>query len=199
MLRYQNFGPKIVEEIEYGVGDFNTVEIVRALKMKNTQSVFYFGKGQQLIAFLNEAENQNWYPKILSPAELAGKAMFYFSEKNAKNVYLTSPWSDTSEKSKRFLNLIGSIKENKGYSTFDIVAFVGACLFEEGLILSGREVSRSKIIKNVGNLLKFDTGVVQPLTFDDNQRIGSMALRVINLDYQNRRIKSVSDWLEPAN
>jgi hypothetical protein len=74
-------------------------------------------------------------------------------------------------------------------------AFSAAKLLVEGLKLSGRDLSREKLITALEGFYKFETGLLPPITYGPNRRIGCLGAYVVAVDIENKGFTPASDWL----
>jgi hypothetical protein len=79
---------------------------------------------------------------------------------------------------------------------FRAVAFAAAKVFTEGVKLSGRRLSRAGLVVSIEQLRDFKTGVLPPLTFGPNRRLGVAGAYVVGVDSANGRLTALSDWIE---
>jgi ABC-type branched-subunit amino acid transport system substrate-binding protein len=63
-----------------------------------------------------------------------------------------------------------------------VATFAGARLLAEGMRRAGRDLTRAKLVKALGSLWQFQTGVTPPVTFGINRRIGLLGAHVVAVD-----------------
>jgi hypothetical protein len=83
------------------------------------------------------------------------------------------------------------------HRSFQLLAYAGAVLLEEGLRRSGRDVTREKLVGAVGNVWKLQTGVTPPLTYNANRRTGAAGAAIIRVDPDTGSLVTVMEWREP--
>jgi ABC-type branched-subunit amino acid transport system substrate-binding protein len=82
-------------------------------------------------------------------------------------------------------------------SPLQVAAYGAARVLVEGLKLTGRELSREKLITALEGLYEFDPGVTPPLTYGPNWRIGAPGAYVLTIDLQRQGFGAASDWIAP--
>ena len=76
-------------------------------------------------------------------------------------------------------------------------AFRAARTLVEGLRLSGRQLSREKLLYSLEGLNDFDPGVGPKIAFGPNQRMGVLGAYVVGVDAP-RKTFTPGEWLVPA-
>jgi hypothetical protein len=104
--------------------------------------------------------------------------------------------ADQSPKGLSILDgLISGGTKNRRYTDDQLSVVASASVLAEGLRLTGRELSRRKLIASLEKLYKFPTGFVRPLTFGPNRRLGSAGAYVIEFDIKSGKALS-RRWME---
>jgi len=67
----------------------------------------------------------------------------------------------------------------------------------EGLKRVGREVRREKLIEALEGLYAFQTGLIPPLTYGPNRRVGILGASVVAVDLAAQRLVPANAWIEP--
>ena len=83
------------------------------------------------------------------------------------------------------------------HMSLQLMAFAGAKLFEEGLKRSGREISRERLVDEIGKLYEFRTGVTPPVTYNENRRAGVQGAAIYRIDNKSGRLVQEAPWREP--
>lgn len=176
--------------------------LVAQLRVKRPDALFFFGNSRYADALAREMDHQQWHPIMLSLAEMVGSAPMQMSEASATNIYLASPqffFDPGARGARRFFELVGDYQLPRSYRTYQLAAYAGARLLEEGLKRTGRQTTRAKLLDAVEHLWQFDTGVMAPLSFDKNQRIGSKGALVMRVDLEKKTFSPASDWRTPED
>lgn len=171
----------VADVVAFVPGTFSPAETVRRLREKEPDAVLFFGAGRDFAALVAEAERQGWRPVFAAPAAMVGGTMSAAPRGAAARIYLVSPL-DVPESSAEFARFaeMGRRHGVPGeHRAFQVVAYAGAKLLEEGLRRAGRAVTREKFVKALGGLYEFRTGVTPPVSYDDNRRSGTRGAAIL--------------------
>jgi ABC-type branched-subunit amino acid transport system substrate-binding protein len=152
------------------------------------------------MAFLEEAARQRWHPVFLAPAPMVGGSLFTVPPTVAKEVYLASPVATpdpTSPGMAEFSRLVQKATVPGEHRSFQLMAYAGGKLLEEGLRRAGRDVTRARLVDHLGALREFPTGVTPPLTYNENRRVGALGAAIFKLDGERKRLTPAAPWREP--
>ena len=115
-------------------------------------------------------------------------------------VYLAAPLAPPDEGTREMADL-QRIREKYSvgdrHRSFQLLAYAGAILLEEGLRRSGKGVTREKLVDAIGNVWKLQTGVTPPLTYNANRRTGAPGAAIVRVDPGTGRLVTVAEWREP--
>ncbi|MFQ5451823.1 MAG: ABC transporter substrate-binding protein [Nitrospinaceae bacterium] len=192
----------MVADQSYSLNEFHAEQWVTPLKKNGTQAVYFFGPGRDAREFVMEADRQGWHPFVFGSMELFGASLLSLPEQFDGKVYLASPLSlpdPKAEKLAAYFRLMKKYKIQEKFVAFQWSAFAGAVLLEKGLKVSGRDVTRHKLIKKAGNLWQVQTGVTSDLSFNENRRAGSIGASIILIDAKNHTFITKVPWREPQN
>jgi hypothetical protein len=67
----------------------------------------------------------------------------------------------------------------------------------EGLRLSGRQLSREKLLQSLADLNDFDPGIGPRIAFGPSRRMGALGAYVVGIDFA-RKTFTAGEWLVPA-
>ena len=81
--------------------------------------------------------------------------------------------------------------------SFLSTGFAGVQILDEGLRVSGRRVTRGKLIQEIGKLWRFDTGVTPTLSYNENRRTGSIGAAVFGVHPAEKKYTALRPWSEP--
>ncbi|HSB73903.1 MAG TPA: ABC transporter substrate-binding protein [Candidatus Methylomirabilis sp.] len=190
----------LVAEVSFTAGKLAAPETVRRLKSASAGAVLFFGPGGDAVTFLQEAERQRWHPVFLAPAPMVGASLFAASPAPANAVYLASPVATpdpTSPGMAEFSRLVKKAAVPGEHRSFQLMAYAGAKLLEEGLRRAGRDVTRARLVENLGTLMAFPTGVTPPLSYNENRRVGALGAAIFKLDGDKKSLVPAAPWREP--
>jgi ABC-type branched-subunit amino acid transport system substrate-binding protein len=194
-------GLPLPAEESYLPGRFDAPAIVERLERIGSGLLFFFGGGREAAALLAEAERRGFRPYFLGPAALIGNSLFSLPPGIAGKVYLSSPVAPPDRFSKggeKFFRISEKYRLRREHGGFQVTAFAGAMLLEEGLRRSGRSVTRERFVGTLSGLWRFPTGVTPPLTYNENRRVGALGAGILTIDTERRRFVPAVEWREPA-
>ncbi len=193
-------GLEVGPEIPFAPGSFSAAETVRRLRSEEVGAVLYFGGPREALAFAEEAERLSWRPLFMAPAPMAGSALQGAPAGFLPGVFLAYPFLPPDPASPRvaeFFSLGEKYGVGKEHRLFQILAYSGAILLEEGLKRTGKGVTREKFVDTIGNVWKLETGVAPPLTYTPNRRAGATGAAIVGVDPESRRPVPAAPWREP--
>ena len=190
----------LAAEESFASGTFSAPEVIARMRSKKIDAVLYFGGPREAMAFAREADDREWRPLLVAPATMVGDALVSASPGLLGSVFVATPFENPDPSSRRMQEFFG-IGERYGvgtrHRTFQLLAYSGAILLEEGIRRSGRGVTREKFVDSIGNLWKLETGVSPPLTYNQNQRTGAVGAALLKVDPVSRRLVPATPWREP--
>jgi ABC-type branched-subunit amino acid transport system substrate-binding protein len=190
----------VVAEVPIAAGRLPATEAVRRLRDARADVVLFFGPGADVVAFLHEADREQWRPPLLAPAPMVGASVLSMPAALARTVFLSSPVATLDPGSRDaapFFGLLAKSGASGEYSSFHVVAYAGAKLLEEALRRSGREVTRPRLVRAMGSLWAFPTGVTPPLTYSQSRRVGALGAQILTIDVERQGLIVAAPWREP--
>jgi hypothetical protein len=115
---------------------------------------------------------------------------------------LASPaWrpDDGADGAREFARLAAAVHAPASHRPFQLLAYAGARLLHEGLLRSGRDVTRGRLVQSVGTLWEFRTGVTPPLTYNQNRRVGASGAVILRHDPDAGQWVPAGPWREPGS
>ena len=133
--------------------------------------------------------------EIYLPGSLAGPAVF--SRSGLFLAFPTLPADQTREAVERYRRLAEEHDLPRRSLTTQLATLAAAAVLEEGLKKAGREISREKLIEALEDLYELRTGMLPPVTFNPNRRIGALGAYVVGVDPEERTFRPVGRFREP--
>jgi ABC-type branched-subunit amino acid transport system substrate-binding protein len=188
----------VVAEEGFSAGRFSASDMVRKLSDKKPDYVFFFGDSDSLLAFAAEMERVKMKAPLLSSVVMIGRGAFALPASVAAETYLSYPaalpnQSDFAE----FISLMQKSGSNLRSPAFQSVAFAATRLFYEAVKLSSRQLDRSTLVRSLEQIHDFKTGVMPPITFGPNRRIGSTGSYIVGIDLDKKQYVPLTDRLIP--
>ncbi len=189
-----------VTEINYSSKSFDPVALVKSMSEAGTDAVFFLRYGAEEAALLKEAEKAKWAPYFLIPGAVAGREILDAPPIFKGKVFLSFPTLPSDETREGFLEyraLAEKHKLSQRQLGAQFSAFCAAKILVEGLKLSGKELSREKLIKTLEGFYEFDTGLSPRITYGPNRRIGALGAYIVSIDPEKKEFIPVSGWITP--
>jgi len=193
-------GLRVGAELSFVSGAFDALEAGRRMGSDRVDAVLYFGGPSEALAFARGASGGKGETPFLAPATMVGDALRAAAPGFLQRVYLAAPLAPPDEGTREMAEL-RRIREKYSvggrHRSFQLLAYAGAVLLEEGLRRSGKGVTREKLVGAIGNAWKLQTGVTPPLTYNANRRTGAPGAAIVRVDPATGRLVTVSEWREP--
>ena len=194
------YAMEIVAEHEYERGGFSASSAVESLLRNMPDHIFFFGGPQEIIAFAREAERAKLNAALLSSVVMIGRGAFDLPESVAARTFLSYPAIPPNQNDfAEFLTIMGKGKVSLRSPAFQSVAYAAAKIFVEATKLSGRQLNRRALVSALERLRDFNTGVVPPVSFNPNRRVGATGSYIVGIDLTNKQYVSLSNQLVPKD
>ena len=191
-------GMQIVAEIAYGGQKFSAESAVQAMTAKKPDYVFFFGGADDFKAFAEQAERQRLEAGLVSSTVMIGRGAFALSPAMAKKTFLAYPASHPNASDfKEFVTVMQKAGVEIRNPAFQSVAFAAAMVFVEAAKASSRNLSRAGLVNSLEQLRNFNTGVLPPITFGPNRRVGAAGSYIVGIDIENKQYAPLSERIIP--
>lgn len=192
------YSMQIVAEQSYRAGALSSVAAVAALAPKKPDYVFFFGGGDDLVSFAAEMDRAKLDAGVLSSAVMAGRMSFNLPPAVAARTYLSYSLSPPERAGfSEFLALMQNAGVSLRSAAFQTMAYAAARVFVEAAKKSGRQISRAALINSLEQLQDFQTGVIGPVTFGPNRRVGAAGSFIVGIDLGKKQYVVVSERIVP--
>lgn len=194
------YSMEIVSEQAYVAGSFKATEVVGLLSGKKPDYVFFFGGAEDIKALGMEMERMKLSVPLMSSVVMVGRGTFALPANVAAQTFLTYPSAlPNQEEFAEFLALLRKARVNLRNPAFQSVAYAAMKIFFEAAKLSGRQLDRATLINALEQLRDFKTGVVPPVTFGPNRRVGSIGSYIVGVDLSKQQYIPLTDRLMPKD
>jgi hypothetical protein len=163
-------------------------------------AVFFFADGERAAEFLRLAAAEDWYPLLLGPAERLSSGLAGLPPALLAGLRLVSPAGVPdldAGRSREFLAVMERERIAGRYRAFQLSAWAGGLLLKEGLLRSGRRLTTPRFMAALTGLHRFDTGLLPPLSFDENSRVGVAGATVLRFSTAGPGLLVARSWREP--
>ena len=193
-------GYKSVARISYARAQFNATPLARRLNESGADAVFFLGSTREQTSLLIEADKLKWNPYVLMPSTLASKEILDAPLGFKDKIFLSFPFlpsDQTPDGVTEFLTLAEKHKLPTGHLAAQLSAYCSAKILIEGLKLSGKELSREKLIRSLEGLYDFETGLSPRISYGPNRRIGAFGAYIVGVDPAQKQFIPASKWITP--
>lgn len=189
---------EVVSEVGYATGTFRAASAVKEVESKKPGYIFFFGSSTDILAFAREMESAKLNAALLSSLVMLGRGTFELSPAVAPHTFLSYPaLLPGDEQLSDFVALMKRTNVTSRHPALQRTAYAAAKTLVEAMKLSGRDTSRAGLIGALEKLRDFRTGVLPPLTFGPNNRVGALGSYVVGIDSNKNQIVPLSEWLRP--
>lgn len=194
------YSTEIVAEYVYSAGKFSPTEALALLTGKKANQIFFFGGADDINTFAREMERAGWNASLFSSVVMIGRGAFILPANVASQTFLSYPSAlPSADDFADFINLMQRAKVNLRSPAFQSVAYAAVKIFIESTKLSSRNLDRATLVRSIEQLRDFKTGVVPPVTFGPNRRIGSVSSYIVGIDLGKKTYVPLSDRLTPKD
>jgi ABC-type branched-subunit amino acid transport system substrate-binding protein len=137
---------------------------------------------------------------LLSSATMIGRGAFGLPESIAGQTFLSYPASLPDQND--FAEFIAVMQRSRvplRSPAFQAVAYAATRILFEATKSAGRQLDRAAFISALEQIHELKTGVVPPVTFGPNQRVGSNGSYVVGVDLGNKQYVPLTGRLVPKD
>lgn len=197
--RARALGFRAVEVSGYAFGGFDSRATVASLRASGVDVVVFLGSGQELVDFGNAAVNAQWLPNIMAPGMLVERGVFELPTGLSGRVqlaYASLPTDYSAEGAGLFERLHTDFGIDYSYSIAQISAYTAARIVVEALEQAGRNLSRNQLVLALESMDGYHPGLVPPVSFGPDKRIGALGGHIVTADLVNDRFDDATRWVE---
>lgn len=189
---------EMVAEYPYSGKPFDAAKAVGLLSPKKPDFVFFFGSADDFNAFAREMELAKLNASLLSSTVMVGRGVFSLPPGLAARTFLSYPSALPNQNDfAEFIAIMQKAGVPVRSPAFQSVAYAASKVLFEAAKISGRQLNRATLINSLQQIQDFSTGVVPPLTFGPNRRVGSTGSYVVGVDLNKRQYVPLSERLIP--
>lgn len=189
---------EVVAEISYVTGRFDAVKTVESLAAKKPDYLFFFGSADEINACAREMERTNLSAGLLTSVVMLGRGAFTLPPGIAAQTFLSYPSALPNQNDfAEFLSVLEKARTPLRSPAFQSVAYAATKVLFEAAKLSRRQLDRTTLINSLEQIRELKTGVVPPLTFGPNRRVGSLSSYIVGIDLSAKQYTPLSDRLIP--
>ena len=192
-------GLRAITKVHYAADAFNAVTQVAELKQKGIDTVFMLSSGADAAALFKEAEAAGWTPAVYLLGSLVGRnAPEIVPVKMKDQVFFafpTIPADVSAAGAAEYSALLQKNKLGSGHSAAQASAIAAAKILVHALELSGKDLSREKLVTTLEGLYEYETGLMPKITFGPNRRIGVLGAYIVTIDPQKKLFPASAEWI----
>jgi ABC-type branched-subunit amino acid transport system substrate-binding protein len=185
--------------IYYQRDKFNAAQYVAELKQKGIDMVFHLGSGTDTGALFKDAEAAGWTPAVYLLGTLVGRNVTEIVPLKMKDqVFLAFPTIPADVSAAGAAEYSALLQQNKLKSTHAAAqasAIAAARILVHALELSGKDLSRERLVTTLEGLYEYDTGLMPRITFGPNRRIGVLGAYVVTIDPEKKLFPATAEWI----
>lgn len=187
-----------VPVLTYEPGKFDAPFLAGELRDKGAQGVFFLGPEDDLHAFVLEADGLDWAPEIFLPGVFATQGLMEYPAGFDHRVHLAAsslPSDMDPGGAEQFRRLHEARDLDYQYLDYQVQAYAAARLLVHALELAGTDLGREQLIAALEGMSDYHTGVLPPLSFSKERRIGALGAHVLVLDLEARNFDRSAGWV----
>lgn len=191
-------GLPAAETVSYVAGGFDAATVVRQGKPLKRDAVFLLGSTEEALSFMREADKAAWYPNIflsVGTSQEILKAPPGFDQR----IFIPFPTTPTDHSAESISEFRGFMVKHKLPNTHvasQMLAYSAARILIESLKITGRDLSRERFVNAVESLYEYKTGLIPPITFGPNRRIGSLGAYVVTINLKDSKFEPASGFID---
>ena len=188
--------------IPEGAQEESLEKIVKELQQSGVNVIVYAGFESNLLRLMALVSESNWSPVFLVSGSLAGNALMTVPEKLAAGFFIAYPtlMRDRLAPAVSKLGELVNLQEVGPQEIQPLIsAYVSAELFVHCLKNNGRDLDRRKLISALEKTYRFNAGLMPPLTYTLNRRVGTDGIYVVrpNKNQRDDGEKISVEWFQP--
>jgi len=195
----KKLGWTTITRIYYTPERFNAAQYVTELKQQGIDTVFHLGSGAETGALFKDAEAAGWSPAVYLLGTLVGRNITEMVPVKMKDrVFLafpTIPADISAASAAEYSALLQKNKLTATHAAAQASAIAAARILVHGLELSGKDLSRERLVTTLEGLYEFETGLMPRITFGPNRRIGVLGAYIVTIDPEKKLFPASAEWI----
>jgi len=193
------YGLELSTEHRFLEGQMDVKDVVSSLLDVRPDYLFFFGSGNDLLALAGEMERRGLLVPVLTCAAMIGDASFQLPAAVATRSYLSYPaLLPDHEDYQDFIALMRKARVPVTSAPLQALAYAAARVLVEAVKDCGRQLSRSALVSSLEGLKNFRTGVLSPISFSPNRRVGTTESCMVRIDAVRKQYVRASNRI-PSN
>jgi ABC-type branched-subunit amino acid transport system substrate-binding protein len=184
------------EVISYA-GTLPDPALAARLGAKGVRAVIFLGSDAEFAAFARAADAAGFTPYLLAPGTLAARAAARAPASFQGRVllaYPSIPSDETPAAAAELARIRTQARISDQNRASQVAAFVAFDVLVEGLRRAGRHLSRERLVASLEALYDFENGLLRPITYGPNRRVGALGGHVVAVDLPAGAFSAVGGW-----
>ena len=193
------YNNKLVSEIGYDYNNLNVKEIAALLEKNSVEYVLILTPDARIFSIVAEADRLNVSPTYICNNMLLIKNIMKIP-RASERFLLVQNFSFAGKSNPicaEFLEVIKDIPLNARNVMIQMAAFTGTKLLEEGLRLTGRDLTRKSLIDGMERL-KINTGLFGIVSYKPGDHSGDSGVFLVRPDEATNNFVPVTKWMRPT-
>ena len=192
------YGASVITLQIAGSDASTATEVARLTEKEKPEHILFFGGSRQLQAFAAALYAGDGNAAPIGALALLGAARD-MPEIPADKLVWAYPGEPTDEAQwSSLMNKGAGDDYSANSSAFQAVAFAAVAVLQESLMRAGRRLSRDSLTRELDGLHGFESGVLPPLEFRGDNRIGSRGASIVQFDSGKARYIAKWSWRSPS-
>lgn len=195
-------GWEIPQNFHYQTGQLDPAKLAADLHLAGSDILFFFGSADELDALLDELAHSDQQPIVLLPSTVATPLLFDAPPVFDGRIFIaypTLPADVNTAGQQGYAALRQKYELPTEHLLAQVAAYASLKTLAEGLKRSGQHLSRERLIQSLEGLYRFNTGLIPPITYTLNRRIGALGGHVVKADLTARNYIPVGEWMALEN
>jgi len=174
-----------LREVPFPAPGESSREAVRALRDDSVEVIVSLGVEGDLRGLLDAAVEEGWQPWVLAPGVLSG-ALAFDAPREVRRRFVLSYPTVPRDRDPQMLEELATLLEGREtaarHGQVTVATYCAAAVLVEALRRSGKDLDRRHLADRLDGLYRFETGLMPPITFTANRRVGSRGAYVLRAD-----------------
>ena len=195
----KKLGWQRLTKVRYAHDQFKAADCVAELKLKDVNTVFMLGSGDDAAAFFKSADAAGWTPNVYMLGTMVGRtAGDLVPAKMKDRVFFAFPTVPADVSVAGAAEYNGLLERNKLSSTHAAAqasAIAAAKILVHAMELCGKDLTRERLVTTLEGLYEYDTGLMPKITFGPNRRIGALGAYIVTIDPEKKLFPASVEWV----
>jgi len=195
----KKLGWQPLTKVRYAHDQFKAADCVAELKLKDVNTVFMLGSGDDAAAFFKSADAAGWTPNVYMLGTMVGRtAGDLVPAKMKDRVFFAFPTVPADVSVAGAAEYNGLLERNKLSSTHAAAqasAIAAAKILVHAMELCGKDLTRERLVTTLEGLYEYDTGLMPKITFGPNRRIGALGAHIVTIDPEKKLFPASVEWV----